>query len=48
MLKSKRDKDEKLYSKINKAAEDNIITESISKRALKVRLEANNKRNADE
>jgi hypothetical protein len=48
MLKSKGYKDGKLYSRINKAAEDNIITESMSKWAHQVRLDANDERHADD
>ena len=48
MLKSKGYKEGKLYSRINKAAADNIITESMSKWAHQVRLEANDERHADD
>ena len=48
MLKSKRHNEGKLCSRINKAAADNIITESMTKWAYQVRLEANNERHADD
>jgi len=48
MLKSERYNEGKLYSRINKAAADNIITESMSKWAYQVRLEANDERHADD
>ncbi len=48
MLKFKGYREGKLYSRINKAAADNIITDSMSKWAHQVRLEANDERHADD
>ena len=48
MLKSKRYNEGKLYSRINKATANNIITESMYKWAHQVSLEANDERYADD
>jgi hypothetical protein len=48
MLKAKGLKEGKLYPRINKAAEDHLITEEMAKWAHEVRLEANDQRHADE
>ncbi|MDT0690636.1 DUF4145 domain-containing protein [Salegentibacter sp. F188] len=48
MLKNKGYKDGSLYSRIKKAADDNIITEGMSEWAHQIRLEANDQRHADE
>jgi hypothetical protein len=48
MLKLKGYKDGNLFSRINKAAADHVITEGMSKWAHEVRLEANDQRHADE
>lgn len=48
MLKSKKYNEGKLYSRINKAAADNIITESMSQWAHQVRLEVNDERHSDD
>lgn len=48
MLKSKNYKEGSLYGRINKAAQDHLITEGMSKWAHKVRLDANDQRHADE
>jgi hypothetical protein len=48
MLKVKGYKGGSLYSRINKAAEDHLITEGMAKWAHEVRLDANDQRHADE
>ena len=48
MLKLKGYKEGNLFSRINKAVEDHVITEGMSKWAHKVRLDANDQRHADE
>lgn len=48
MLKDKGMKDGSLYSRINKAMENHLITEEMSKWAHEVRLDANGERHADE
>ena len=48
MLKEKGYKDGNLYSRINEAAENNLITQDMKEWADAVRLEANNTRHADE
>src|SRR6266498_1612750 len=48
MLKAKSYKDGTLYSRINKAAEDHLITQEMAKWAHEVRLDANDQRHADE
>ena len=48
MLKNKGYMDGSLYSRINKAADDHIITSSMSKWAHQVRIESNEERHADE
>ncbi len=48
MLKERGLKEGKLYSRINKAVENHLITEDMAKWAHEVRLEANDQRHADE
>lgn len=48
MLKEKGLKDGKLYSRINKAAENHLITEDMAQWAHEVRLDANDERHADD
>mgnify|MGYP001087465018 CR=1 FL=1 len=48
MLKDKGYKKGSLYSRINKATEDHLITEGMAKWAHEVRLGANDERHADE
>jgi len=48
MLKKKCYKDGSLYSRINKAAEDHLITQEMAEWAHDVRLDANDERHADE
>ena len=48
MLKSKGYVEGSLYSRIDKATEDHLITEEMSKWAHQVRLDANDQRHADE
>lgn len=48
MLKKKDYKKGSLYDRINKAAEDNLITEDMAKWAHEVRLDANVQRHSDE
>jgi len=48
MLKAKSYKDGVLYSRINKAVEDHLITQEMAKWAHEVRLDANEQRHADE
>ena len=48
MLKAKGYKEGSLYGRINKAAEDHLITEGMAKWAHEVRLDANDQRHADE
>ena len=48
MLKAKGYKDGNLYVRINKAAEDHLITSEMAKWAHEVRLDANDQRHADE
>tara|TARA_R110002111_G_scaffold258042_3_gene326701 strand:+ start:46 stop:660 length:615 start_codon:yes stop_codon:yes gene_type:complete len=48
MLKDKGYKKGSLYSRINKATEDHLITDGMSKWAHEVRLGANDERHADE
>jgi hypothetical protein len=48
MLKAKEYKEGSLYSRIDKAAEDHIITGDMAKWAHDVRLDANDQRHADE
>lgn len=48
MLKNKSYKEGSLYSRINKAAEDHLITSEMAKWAHNVRLDANEPRHADE
>jgi hypothetical protein len=48
MLKEKGYKNGNLHKRINKAAEDHLITEEMSKWAHQVRLDANDQRHADE
>ena len=48
MLKEKKYKKGSLYSRINKAAEDHLITDGMAKWAHEVRLGANDERHADE
>ncbi len=48
MLKEKGYKEGKLYGRINKAAEDHLITSEMAKWAHEVRLDANDERHADE
>jgi hypothetical protein len=48
MLKLKGYKEGNLFSRINKAAKEHLITEGMSKWAHEVRLDANDQRHADE
>ena len=48
MLKAKDLKEGNLYSRIDKAANDHLITEDMAKWAHQVRLDANDQRHADE
>jgi hypothetical protein len=48
MLKEKGLKDGKLYGRINKAAENHLITKGMAEWAHEVRLDANDERHADE
>lgn len=48
MLKEKGYTDGKLYSRINKAAKDHLITSGMAEWAHEVRLDANDERHADE
>jgi hypothetical protein len=48
MLKAKSYKDDSLFSRINKAAKDNILTQDMATWAHEVRLEANDQRHSDE
>ena len=48
MLKAKGYSDGSLYSRINKAAEDHLITSEMAEWAHEVRLDANDQRHADE
>lgn len=48
MLKSKGYTEGSLYSRIDKAASDHVITEEMSKWAHAVRLDANDQRHADD
>lgn len=48
MLKNKGYTEGSLYSRINKAAKEHLITEEMSKWAHQVRLDANEQRHADE
>ncbi len=48
MLKDKGYKKGNLHNRINKAAEDHLITEEMAKWAHQVRLDANDQRHADE
>lgn len=48
MLKLRGYKDGNLYQRINKAAEDHLITTEMAKWAHQVRLDANDQRHADE
>lgn len=48
MLKAKKYKEGSLYSRINKAAEDHLITQEMAQWAHEVRLDANDQRHADE
>lgn len=48
MLKNKGYKDKSLYSRIDKAAADNLITKEMAQWAHDIRLDANNERHADE
>jgi hypothetical protein len=48
MLKEKGFKDGSLYSRINKAADDHLITKDMSHWAHEVRLDANDQRHVDE
>jgi len=48
MLKAKLYKEGSLYSRINKAAEDHLITQEMAQWAHSVRLDANDQRHADE
>jgi hypothetical protein len=48
MLKEKGYKTGKLYDRINKAAEEHLITADMAKWAHQVRLDANDQRHADE
>ncbi len=47
MLKEKEYKDGNLYSRINKAAENNLITSEMAQWAHQVRLDANDQRHVD-
>ena len=48
MLKEKNYKDGSLYQRIDKAAENHLITSEMAKWAHEVRLDANDQRHADE
>ena len=48
MLKSKGYKDGSLYSRIDQAAKDHLITSEMAAWAHEIRLEANDQRHADE
>ena len=48
MLKNKSYKEGSLYARINKAAEDHLITPEMAKWAHNVRLDANEQRHADD
>jgi hypothetical protein len=48
MLKAKLYRDSSLYSRINKAVEDHLITPEMAQWAHSVRLDANDQRHADE
>jgi|SRR5690348_4294185 len=48
MLKAKDLKEGSLFTRINKAAEEHLITDEMAKWAHEVRLEANDERHADE
>jgi hypothetical protein len=48
MLKSKGYADGSLYDRINKAAQDHVITNDMAKWAHQVRLDANDQRHADQ
>ncbi|MBE3086435.1 MAG: DUF4145 domain-containing protein [Bacteroidetes bacterium] len=48
MLKAKSYKDGSLYSRINQAAKDNILTQDMAAWAHEVRLDANEQRHSDE
>jgi hypothetical protein len=48
MLKAKGYKQASLYTRIDKAAEDHVITEGMAQWAHEVRLDANDQRHADE
>jgi hypothetical protein len=48
MMKNKGYKEGSLYSRINKAFEDHLITEDMAKWAHEVRLDSNDQRHADE
>jgi hypothetical protein len=48
MLKAKEYTDGSLYSRINKAAKDHLITQDMAQWAHDVRLDANEPRHADE
>jgi hypothetical protein len=48
MLKAKGYKEGSLYTRINKAAEDHLITDGMSKWAHDIRLDANDQRHADD
>ncbi len=48
MLKAKGFRDGSLYSRIDKAAEDHVITKEMAQWAHQVRLDANDPRHADE
>lgn len=48
MLKEKNYKEGSLYSRINQAATDHLITDEMAKWAHEVRLDANDQRHADE
>ena len=48
MLKAKKYVEGSLYSRIDKASEDRIITDDMAKWAHQVRLEANDQRHADD
>ena len=48
MLKEKGYKDGSLYSRIEKAAKDHLITEGMAQWAHQIRLEANDQRHADD
>src|SRR5712691_7102676 len=48
MLKAKGYKEGSLYTRINKAAEDHLITDGMAKWAHDIRLDANDQRHADD